>query len=78
MDENEEENEKNDGKSIKFDDFVKLFDFDNDGKITPSDIIIYFENLEKDSVKVLRETKKYFNKERKINKDDYILELEGF
>ena len=56
--------------------YFKLFDFDNDGKITPSDILIYLENLERDSDKVIKETKKYFNKERKINKDDYILELD--
>ena len=58
--------------------YFKLFDFDNDGKITPSDLIVYLENLENDSDKVLKETKKYFNKERKINKDDYILELDKF
>ena len=58
--------------------YFRLFDFDNDGKITPSDLIVYLENLENDSDKVLKETKKYFNKERKINKDDYILELDKF
>ena len=58
--------------------YFKLFDFDNDGKITPSDIIVYLENLEKDSEAVLKETKKYFNKQRKINKEDYILELSDF
>ena len=58
--------------------YFKLFDFDNDGKITPSDLIIYLENLDKDSEEVLKETKKFFNKERKINKDDYIMELGQF
>ena len=58
--------------------YFKLFDFDNDGKITPSDIIVYLENLDRDSDDVLKETKKYFNKQRKINKDDYIIELSDF
>ena len=56
--------------------YFKLFDFDNDGKITPSDLIVYLDNLDKDSEDVLKDTKKFFNKERKINKDDYIMELE--
>ena len=58
--------------------YFRLFDFDNDGKITPSDIIVYLENLDRDTEKVLKETKKFFNKERKINKEDYILELDDF
>ena len=58
--------------------YFKLFDFDNDGKITPSDLIVYLDNLDKDSEDVLKDTKKFFNKERKINKDDYIMELEQF
>ena len=58
--------------------YFRLFDFDNDGKITPSDIIVYLENLDRDTEKVLKETKTYFNKERKINKEDYILELDDF
>ena len=58
--------------------YFKLFDFDNDGKITPSDIIVYLENLDRDSDDVLKETKKYFNKQRKIDKDDYIIELSDF
>ena len=56
--------------------YFKLFDFDNDGKITPSDLIVYLDNLDKDSEDVLKDTKKFFNKERKINKDDYIMEIE--
>jgi len=58
--------------------YFRLFDFDNDGKITPSDIIVYLENLNRSTEDVLKETKKYLTKKRKINKDDYILELSEF
>ena len=58
--------------------YFRLFDFDNDGKITPSDIIVYLENLDRESKEVLQETKKYLTKKRKINKDHYIEELSEF
>ena len=58
--------------------YFKLFDFDNDGKITPSDIIVYLENLNRDSKEVLEETKKYLTQKRKINPEDYISEVDKF
>ena len=58
--------------------YFKLFDFDNDEKITPSDLMIYLGNLEKDTDTVLKETKAYLYRNRKLNKKDYILEITEF
>ena len=56
--------------------YFKLFDFDNDGKITPSDIIVYLENLEKDTDTVLSDTKKYLREERKMKKEDFLSNID--
>ena len=56
--------------------YFKLFDFDNDGKITPSDIIVYLENLEKDTDTVLEDTKKYLKEKRKMKKEDFLSDIE--
>ena len=56
--------------------YFKLFDFDNDGKITPSDIIIYLENLEKDTDTVLNDTKKYLREKREMKKEDFLSDIE--
>ena len=54
----------------------KLFDFDNDGKITPSDIIVYLENLEKDTDTVLNDTKKYLREKREMKKEDFLSDID--
>ena len=56
--------------------YFKLFDFDNDGKITPSDIIVYLENLEKDTDTVLEDTKKYLTEKRQMKKEDFLSDIE--
>ena len=56
--------------------YFKLFDFDNDGKITPSDIIVYLENLEKDTDTVLSDTKKYLREKRQMKKEDFLSDIE--
>ena len=56
--------------------YFKLFDFDNDGKITPSDIIVYLENLEKDTDSVLNDTKKYLREKREMKKEDFLSDIE--
>jgi Ca2+-binding EF-hand superfamily protein len=56
--------------------YFKLFDFDNDGKITPSDIIVYLENLGKDTDEVLDDTKKYLREKRKMKKEDFLSDID--
>ena len=56
--------------------YFKLFDFDNDGKITPSDIIVYLENLEKDTDTVLSDTKKYIREKRQMKKEDFLSDID--
>lgn len=56
--------------------YFKLFDFDNDGKITPSDIIVYLENLEKDTDTVLNDTKKYLREKREMKKEDFLSDID--
>ena len=56
--------------------YFKLFDFDNDGKITPSDIIVYLENLEKDTDAVLNDTKKYLTEKRQMKKEDFLADID--
>ena len=56
--------------------YFKLFDFDNDGKITPSDIIVYLENLEKDTDTVLNDTKKYLREKREMKKEDFLKDID--
>ena len=56
--------------------YFKLFDFDNDGKITPSDIIVYLENLEKDTDTVLNDTKKYLREKRGMKKEDFLSDID--
>ena len=56
--------------------YFKLFDFDNDGKITPSDIIVYLENLEKDTDTVLSDTKKYLREKRQMKKEDFLSDID--
>ena len=56
--------------------YFKLFDFDNDGKITPSDIIVYLENLEKDTDTVLNDTKKYLREKRQMKKEDFLADID--
>ena len=56
--------------------YFKLFDFDNDGKITPSDIIVYLENLEKDTDAVLNDTKKYLTEKRQMKKEDFLGDID--
>ena len=56
--------------------YFKLFDFDNDGKITPSDIIVYLENLEKDTNTVLNDTKKYLREKREMKKEDFLSDID--
>ena len=58
--------------------YFKLFDFDNDGKITPSDIVVYLENLEKDTETVLNDTKKYLREKRKIQKVYFLSDIDEF
>ena len=58
--------------------YFKLFDFDNDGKITPSDIVVYLENLEKDTDTVLNDTKKYLREKRKIQKVYFLSDIDEF
>ena len=58
--------------------YFKLFDFDNDGKITPSDIVVYLENLEKDTDAVLNDTKKYLREKRKIQKVYFLSDIDEF
>jgi len=56
--------------------YFKLFDFDNDGKISPSDIIVYLENLEKDTDTVLSDTKKYLREKRQMKKEDFLSDID--
>ena len=56
--------------------YFKLFDFDNDGKISPSDIIVYLENLEKDTDTVLNDTKKYLREKRQMKKEDFLSDID--
>ena len=56
--------------------YFKLFDFDNDGKITPSDIIVYLENLEKDTDTVLNDTIKYLREKREMKKEDFLSDID--
>ena len=56
--------------------YFKLFDFDNDGKITPSDIIVYLENLEKDTDTVLNDNKKYLREKREMKKEDFLSDID--
>ena len=56
--------------------YFKLFDFDNDGKITPSDIIVYLENLEKDTDTVLNDTKQYLREKRQMKKEDFLSDID--
>ena len=56
--------------------YFKLFDFDNDGKITPSDIIVYLENLGKDTDEVLDDTKQYLREKRKMKKEDFLSDID--
>ena len=56
--------------------YFKLFDFDNDGKITPSDIIVYLENLEKNTDTVLNDTKKYLREKREMKKEDFLSDID--
>ena len=56
--------------------YFKLFDFDDDGKITPSDIIVYLENLEKDTDTVLSDTKKYLREKRQMKKEDFLSDID--
>ena len=56
--------------------YFKLFDFDNDGKISPSDIIVYLENLEKDTDTVLNGTKKYLREKRQMKKEDFLSDID--
>ena len=58
--------------------YFKLFDFDNDGIITPSDIVVYLENLEKDTDTVLNDTKKYLREKRKIQKVYFLSDIDEF
>ena len=56
--------------------YFKLFDFDNDGKISPSDIIVYLENLEKDTDTVLSDTKKYLREKRQMKREDFLSDID--